>query len=346
MTEIALDNPRGWLRTPRYDLLLIVGVAALALANGAAVVAMPELFPLLLVLDLWLLGYHHVVSTFTRLAFDRDSFHRHRFLVLGLPFVVLAGAVGAVAVFGGWILSTTYFYWQWFHYTRQSYGIERVYRRRAGGTVPGHEQATRWLMYAVPLWGILYRSWQSSDEFLGMELKTLPATREVVWASGAVAVALTAWWLVAWSRSIAAGGKIQGHSLYVASHLVIFTVGYVVIDPIDSGWLVLNVWHNAQYILFVWHFNANRFRGGVDVRSRLLSTLSQKHRWPWYFGTCLLISTLAYFGLDQTLRLLQHGSTLPLFLIAYQTINFHHYVVDGLIWKVRKKPMQKTLGLA
>ena len=33
-------------------------------------------------------------------------------------------------------------------------------------------------------------------------------------------------------------------------------------------------------------------------------------------------------------------------IIIYQTINFHHYIVDGLIWKARKKPMRKTLGLA
>ena len=33
-------------------------------------------------------------------------------------------------------------------------------------------------------------------------------------------------------------------------------------------------------------------------------------------------------------------------VVVYQTINFHHYVVDGLIWKVRKPKLQKTLALA
>ncbi len=32
-------------------------------------------------------------------------------------------------------------------------------------------------------------------------------------------------------------------------------------------------------------------------------------------------------------------------ILVYQTINFHHYIVDSLIWKVRKKPLQKTMGL-
>jgi len=37
---------------------------------------------------------------------------------------------------------------------------------------------------------------------------------------------------------------------------------------------------------------------------------------------------------------------LPLALIVYQTINFHHYIVDSMIWKLRRKPLQETLGVA
>ena len=32
-------------------------------------------------------------------------------------------------------------------------------------------------------------------------------------------------------------------------------------------------------------------------------------------------------------------------IVLYQIINFHHYIVDATIWKVRKAPMRKTLGL-
>ena len=33
-------------------------------------------------------------------------------------------------------------------------------------------------------------------------------------------------------------------------------------------------------------------------------------------------------------------------IIVYQSINFHHYIVDGIIWKVRKQKLQENLGLA
>ncbi len=31
---------------------------------------------------------------------------------------------------------------------------------------------------------------------------------------------------------------------------------------------------------------------------------------------------------------------------ARATINFHHYIVDELIWKVRRPSLRKTLGIA
>ena len=45
---------------------------------------------------------------------------------------MLVATVSAVALLGVWILPTVYLYWQWFNYTRQSYGVERIYRRKAG----------------------------------------------------------------------------------------------------------------------------------------------------------------------------------------------------------------------
>jgi hypothetical protein len=32
-------------------------------------------------------------------------------------------------------------------------------------------------------------------------------------------------------------------------------------------------------------------------------------------------------------------------VIVYQTINFHHYIVDALIWKLRRKEVRAKLGV-
>jgi hypothetical protein len=338
----------GWLRSRSFDLWFILGIAAVALLSGAIVVARPSLFGLVLFLDLWLLGYHHVVATYTRLCFDRDSFITHRFLIVWLPPLVLATTVLLAVGIGSWVLATIYLYWQWFHYTRQSWGISQGYRRRSGGLVTEGERFSMLTFYLLPLWGILHRSHQAPAEFLGMELRTLQVPDLLVDVAGAAALTMLAWWvagrLVAWWR----GQLAWAHTLFVLSHFAVFYVGYVLIDSINHGWLVLNVWHNAQYVAFVWLFNTNRFKNGVDPKARFLSRISQPDRKVTYFSTCFGISTLVYLtiwlGID-TYQSHFEAVLLPLALIVYQTINFHHYIVDALIWKLRRREVREKLSV-
>ena len=132
--NVSVRSDFGWLLGARFDGTFIFGTALIAVLSGAIVVANPQLFPIILMLDLWLLGYHHVISTFTRLCFDKESLRRHRFLVFYLPVIVLLCCAAAGWGIGFWVLGTTYLYWQWFHYTRQSWGVSQVYRRKSALT--------------------------------------------------------------------------------------------------------------------------------------------------------------------------------------------------------------------
>jgi hypothetical protein len=342
----ALPLPSlGWLRSPSFDSLFIGGIAAIALAATALVTRNPDLFAMLLVIDMWLLGFQHVVATFTRLTFDTDSFRTYRFLVVWLPMIVLAGVFGLVLAFGGWVLPTLYLYWQWFHYTRQSYGIAQIYRRKAGGLGEEPPLLTKAAIYLLPLWGILHRSWQEPSTFLSMKVKTLPVPLLVVRVAAVAAVAALAWWL--WRQIVALFQRRLpvAYTLYMLSHVAIFAFGYLIVDNLDHGWLTINIWHNAQYILLVWMYNNNRFKGGVDPHHRFLSAISQPEMAATYFLVCVGISTVFYLGLNKVVSL-WGLSVLPVTLIAYQTINFHHYIVDGIIWKVRKPAVRENLGVA
>lgn len=128
------------------------------------------------------------------------------------------------------------------------------------------------------------------------------------------------------------------------SHTAVFGVGYLAIPDIDHGWLAINMWHNAQYMLVVWMYNRNRFKAGISTEHRWLSTLSQPRNVAKYFGVTLGLTVVAYLGLNSVLIALP-ASTLVLSLVAYQTINFHHYIVDSVIWKVRKPQIRSNLGL-
>ncbi len=335
----------GWLRSASFDSFFIGGIVAVAMASTALVVWQPKLFPIVVVADMWLLGFHHVISTYTRLAFDSDSFRTYRFLVLGLPPIVLIGTLSLMGVFGRWILPTIYLYWQWFHYTRQSYGIAQIYRRKAGPLGEEPPLLTKATIYLLPLWGILYRSWQKPATFLDMEIKVLPVPLPVVQGAAVLSLAALGWWVWRQATLWRQGRLPVAYTLYMLSHLAVFTVGYLVVEDISFGWLTINVWHNAQYILLVWMYNNNRFKDGVSPSHWFLSTISQPGRAVTYFVVCLGISTVLYMALQGVFSLLGL-SVLALTLIVYQTINFHHYIVDGIIWKVRKPRVRENLGLA
>ena len=101
--SIALPSrPVGWLRNPSFDLAFVAGIALLSLLVGFYVVFNPSAFAPIFVVNGWLLGYHHVTSTYTRLIFDRDSIVEHRFLLTWLPLIVLASVIAASV--GSWRL--------------------------------------------------------------------------------------------------------------------------------------------------------------------------------------------------------------------------------------------------
>ncbi len=339
----AISTPR-WLRSTRFDLFFIVGVALIGTAGGVAVTAVPEAFVFVLLFDLWFLGYHHVISTYTRLCFDRESFRDQRWLLLALAPAV-AIATGLVAwLIGIWAVFSVYFYWQWFHYTRQSWGISRAYRAKDGDGLYEDGALDQAIFYAVPVLGILYRSAQNPHTFLGLELAVLPVPSWAVSVGSVATAALLAYWVVRRIHAWRAGRLAGGHALYILSHFAIFGVGYIAIQDITFGWLAVNMWHNLQYILFVWLFNTRRFKGGVDPKARFLSYISQPQRLWLYLATCLVVALCVYGVLLRMVESLLFAS-LSATIVLYQVVNFHHYLVDSMIWKVRKTQIRETLGL-
>jgi hypothetical protein len=178
-------------------------------------------------------------------------------------------------------------------------------------------------------------------------VKVIPIPLWLVITAGLITVVVFGWWVAQTVHAWIVGSLPVAHTIYLATHLTIFGVGYLAIDNINHGWLVLNVWHNCQYILTVWMFNRNRFKGGIDKKHRFLSYLSQRKNLPIYLGVCLLISTVIYSALLYSLEwiTLLTATSLPLVAIVFQAINFHHYLVDAVIWKVRKKPVRENFGI-
>lgn len=339
----------GLLRNPPFDAFFVIGIPLIAIASGFLVSYDNDLFLPVLAADLWLLGYHHVIATYTRLAFDKQSFNENKALVIYLFPAVAIAVVILAAAGGAWIVTTVYLYWQWWHYTRQSEGISKAYARKSAQKALGNPLILRAAFYAVPITGILAVSNRSPAQFLYFPLRTLPVADVILNAALLATAALLIMWVIEQAKAYRAGKLAVPYVIYVVSHFTIYYFAYVYFEEINYGWLTINIWHNAQYILFVWLYNNRRFNGKTSETQRFLSTISQDGRFILYIATCLTISTLIYFLIATFLSDAISGAfTLTATmtgLIIYQTINFHHYIVDSLIWKLRKPKIQKTLGL-
>jgi hypothetical protein len=350
-TSIAQNHrwEGGWLAQPSYDATLIFGVFLLAITAGLAVVLKPALFVIVFYLDLWLLGYHHVIATFTKLGGTRADRKENFFLIYYLPLIVLAGVMAVFFTVGLWAVATIYFFWQWYHYTRQSYGIATFYRKKAANPVlenPHIAQATLW---CVPVWGVLNRSAQGWNEFLFLPIWMPPVPQWVAMAAGVISIALILNWIISVFAAWKKGSVPLGHTLFMASHFALFYIAYIAIDSINTGWLVANIWHNAQYILFVWLYNRRRFAKENEEKN-WLAWISQPGplRLMCYFAACLALTTMLYGTLMVSFEYFaSHDQRLimALYVISFQTINFHHYVVDSKIWKVRKQQHQAVMNI-
>ena len=335
-------RPSAWLRDPGFDSALLLGGLALAAASAGAIAVEPSLFYPILVVDLWVLGYHHVIATFTRLCFDRVSFRERGWMITRLiPAVALVTGLVAWQV-GIWIILSIYFYWQWWHYTRQSWGVSRAYRRADPAGLYEDGWLDRAIFYAVPVYGILLRSSENHPHFLGMEMRMLPVPVAVADLAGMVAGALVAVWAVRRLIAAARGRLAAVHTLYMLTHLAIFGTAYVWFRDLTLGWLMINIWHNLQYILFVWMFNNRRFRSGIDPKARFLSYISQSGRLWLYMVACIAITGGVYWGVLRTLDWLFFAG-ISATVVLYQIVNFHHYIVDGLIWRQgRSRPSRES----
>jgi hypothetical protein len=254
---------------------------------------------------------------------------------MDLLVLMMAATLAVAFTAGAWVVATAFLDLQWFHYMRQGYGIARMYfRATPEGREPGaRDFAADAVIYLVPIYAIAARSATMGDLFLALPVRTLVLPGVLITALGVAAAMAVLVWAARAAASFARGTLDPLYAGFVLSHVVIFSAAYVVIDDANIGWLAINVWHNFQYVLVVWMMNTRRYAGGVDPAARFLSTISQPGRVAKYFASCVAISTAIYLVLGQFVAAAGGGMAITVGL--YMGINFHHYVVDALIWKRR-----------
>lgn len=251
----------------------------------------PESFTALFLLNIWLLSLPHTFATFTRK--DRRT-KKEMTLTLGLLAVFFMSVIGFASVAGLVALNSLYFYWQQFHYGKQNYGLAVL---KSEGK---RSKADQLFYLAIVLMALIGLHANGVQSFFGYVLYA-PFRIEVSVLAVFIVMALTTFCFCLLRPQ---------QSKDAVGHTLIFSFAYLYCEHFAVGWLLLNVFHNLQYLTLM---------TGHEERLSFL-----------ILPACLTVVVygMQYFGLSGLILF-----TIPLGLGLMMTLNFTHYTLDGLIWK-------------
>lgn len=327
------------LRSIGFDRWFILGIPAVAMASLLVVLIRPSTFYTVLTLDLWLLGYHHVIATYTRIGLDSESRSKYWALILLLPVGVICTVFAIGLTAGASFLTTIYFYWLWFHYVRQSEGVSKAYAARAGIRDIADAPLHRLSFYLVPTASLLQLASSGNGTLLGIVISQPAISASVmfsIWAITTIAAVISLYQIY---RLIRKERTSKLYFTFICTHYLMFVVTYGLVTDLSVAWLGLNIWHNLQYLTFVWLSHERKYKGRVWNSARILSTLAlPKNVWIYVLG-CLAVTFSFYMGVQEFLTPIESvlGTSAALTAVmVYQSINFHHYIVDAVIWRKPK----------
>ncbi len=338
-----------WIISPRQDLLWFQGSVLAGIALLVFFVLAPDLnddnygWGHLAVLGLLLWGVlfdgTHVWGTYARSYLAPDDASRSALpgrwswglLLLGpaLALVDYALLPAGPSQLGqaGWLFRfflVGAYLWAYWHLVRQHYGFLVLYRRRAGENDPRGTRLDSALLWLGSLYPFL--RYTLTDAYVRSGLpqllpeEWLPALRlQLDVAAALVALVLLALMVSGRFEPFRPGPKHLLLAIVIGFHLAVFAL----LDNLLTITATLTIFHNLQYHRIVWQYE--RGHGRTPSGGLLM-----------YLGLGLLLG-LAWYGPRVMGVALAEAGLLRNCLIGLGWgVAFHHYLVDGRIWRVRR----------
>src|SRR5262245_35395384 len=214
--------------------------------------------------------------------------------------------------------------WAYWHLVRQHYGFLVLYRRRAGESDPRGAQLDTAILWTGSLYPFLRFTLTDAYPASGLPQllpeEWLPTLRLLLDAGTAlVAAVLLALLLSRRFEPFRPGPKHLLLIIVIGFHLAVFAL----LDNLLTITATLTIFHNLQYQRIVWQYE--RGHGRVPSGSLLVYlTLGVLLGLAWYGPRVLGVAVAGSDVVRNCLIGLGWG------------VAFHHYLVDGLIWRVRR----------
>ena len=321
---------------PAFDYLVIGGGLSLMLTLWLWVdrtSAEISINPALLILPLFMNGAHFAAST-VRLYAKKDFFNDYPFLTLGFPLVSLLFLTVSIALskFIGSHVLAFYLTWSPFHYAAQAYGLACIYSHRSQCKIGEKERKLLWWSAMLPFVGafIIGMNFGTGLGWLVsyQELASVPLLKKYLM------------WL-AYTFFVLGFVLPIGHLIHsqftkerpipLICTLMFFANGvwWLFLAYLDA-FVWATIFHGLQYLAIVLIYH---------VREKL-NEPENRHGWLFhsakFYGICLLGAYALFNCWPYGYKWLGFNYAESLLMII-AIINIHHFIVDGFIWRLRKK---------
>ena len=226
-------------------------------------------------------------------------------------------------------LQSLYLTWSPYHYAAQAYGLAVMYCYRSGCMLsPWNKRLLWWVSMLAFFYAFVSGSRTGLEWLLPGWIQELPnyvVVQNLV-ASGLKVLAYAAPLVLFAITSISKEGPMPSISLLT---IVTNSIWWILL-PAKDAFVWATIFHGIQYLAIVIIFHL-KDQANVE-RSKQRGTA---YHVAWFYGACVLVGYALFNCVPFGFRLFGFG-TVESNMLVVATINIHHFIVDGYIWRLKK----------
>jgi hypothetical protein len=290
---------------------------------------------------LWVVNWPHFSMTCNRLYQSKQTMSQYPFTAFAVPFVIFGGVIGCFQYpeFVAPYFVKLFLIWSPYHFSGQTVGITLLYAKRAG--LPVH----RWQRMALSgfVFGTFILSTARAEvsrdghQYYGIRYPGFGVPEWLaelcnagMWIAAVAFIGFCAYAVVVHKRRIPLIIFLLPFTQYLWFVQAIYLPSFQEFVPL---------FHSLQYILIAW---VMQLKEKIDVQGHTPSgryTMLESIRW----------GAVNFAGGATLFWLLPIVGSYSGFSLAFSTgvviagVNIHHFLVDGVIWKLKNKAVASPL---
>jgi tetratricopeptide (TPR) repeat protein len=285
-------------------------------------------------------NYPHYMATIYR-AYGRADRGRHRLYTHYLTGLLVVVAMAAHVRFAlvPWLF-TTYVMWSPWHYTGQNFGLLMMFLRRAGIAVTDAERRALHTSFVASYVMLLaaFNQGPSHDPLILSLGLPLALAQSIEFAGAIVFVGAAAMALVAIARRTPARTLIapltlcSTQALWFAVPLVLAAFSSLAVPQTRYSSGMVALMHSAQYLWITRYF----------ARRDAEQSATRWSGWAWWI-TVVAGGMALFLPIPWLVSYGWHADFTQSVFIVAATVNIHHFMVDGVVWKLRSARVGQVL---